>query len=124
MTSFSIARHVRKGKRSVNENDSLTLVHRRINIYVMGSTHDGTGERLGDRVRRARTRLGLSCNGLDQQVGLGTGTTSRIERGLRAHGERGATTGLLEKLATALKVRPEWLFTGAEPMEAVTPQSK
>lgn len=84
----------------------------------MGSTHDGTEERLGDRIRQARTRLGMSCNTLDERASLGGGTTSRMERGIRGHGERGTASEVIKRIAAALEVRPAWLFTGDGPMEA------
>lgn len=76
-------------------------------------------ETLGDRVHLARKHRGFSCNKVDELVGFGAGTTSRIERGVRSHGERGIGTELLMRIAGALSVRPEWLLTGAGSMEDV-----
>jgi len=67
-------------------------------------------EPIGDRVRWARERVGLTLDGLSKASGLSIAALHRIETG--AAKPRPTTT---RKLATALGVRLEWLTVGEMP---------
>lgn len=69
------------------------------------------GMNLGERVRKAREMRGYSQEELGELAGCGQGVVSKIERGDQN------TTAYIVKLATALKVRPEWLDDGSGEME-------
>ncbi len=66
---------------------------------------------LGERLRRARERLGLSQRDLAAAAGVGAATVTRLELG-QTH-PRPVT---VRRLAAALGVRVPWLAVGEEPM--------
>ncbi|EOV9621737.1 XRE family transcriptional regulator [Cronobacter sakazakii] len=65
---------------------------------------------LAERLKRARTQQGISQKALGEMVGISQAAIQKIETGKAAQ-----TTKLMD-LAHALKVRPEWLSSGEEPM--------
>ncbi|YCI30845.1 helix-turn-helix transcriptional regulator [Erwinia sp. PK3-005] len=65
---------------------------------------------LAERLKAARTQQGISQKALGEMVGVSQAAIQKIETGKAAQ-----TTKLME-LAHALKVRPEWLSSGEEPM--------
>lgn len=70
-------------------------------------------ETVGSRLRDARRRRGWSQQRLADEAGLGHATVERCERG-----EAMPRLRHLEATAKALRVRPEWLLVGREPMVA------
>ncbi|MDP9469236.1 MAG: helix-turn-helix domain-containing protein [Chloroflexota bacterium] len=68
---------------------------------------DGFGERL----RRARERIGLGQRDLAAGAGVGVATVARLELG--QHRPR---PGTVRRLAGVLGVRVPWLAVGEEPM--------
>lgn len=73
---------------------------------------DGSGPKgeLGRRVRRRRSDLGLSQEGLADRAGLHRNYIGGIERG-----ERNVTLANITRLAGALDVDPAWLVTELDP---------
>ncbi|MCW2484813.1 helix-turn-helix transcriptional regulator [Candidatus Symbiopectobacterium sp. NZEC127] len=67
---------------------------------------------LAERLKSARTSLGISQKALGEKIGVSQAAIQKIETGKAAQ-----TTRLVE-LANILNVRPEWLATGEEPMRA------
>jgi transcriptional regulator with XRE-family HTH domain len=69
---------------------------------------------LADRIKIARERLGLSQSQLARIAGVTPAAIGNYEQGTTK------TVRNLVDVATALKVRPEWLANGTGPMEAPT----
>lgn len=69
-----------------------------------------TMQTIGERVRWARKRQGVTLAELDEAAGLSTGHSGAIERGTRAN-PSGATVA---RLATALAVPAPWLMFGGK----------
>lgn len=67
---------------------------------------------LGDRIRHARIRRGLSQSELARLVEAPPSSIGNLEQGLSKTARKAV------QIARALRVRPEWLATGALPMEA------
>ncbi|MCZ7459188.1 helix-turn-helix domain-containing protein [Streptomyces sp. WMMC940] len=65
-------------------------------------------EAFGDRVRRARTALGLNQQSLGRAVGLNRTSISNIEQGCQR-----VALHMLYAFAMALKVEPEALLPGS-----------
>ena len=65
------------------------------------------GEHIGDRVENMRKHLNLSQQELAAKVGC-----SRTQISLIESGKSGTSSQMLEKLSSALEVRPDWLRTG------------
>ncbi len=65
----------------------------------------------GERLRRARERIGLGQRDLAAVAGVGVATIARLELGQTA--PRPVT---VRRLAAALRVRLPWLAVGEEPM--------
>lgn len=66
-----------------------------------------TSKDIADRLKLARSRLGISARELDRRAGLTQGHTSLIETG-----ERSIEAATAAKLATALGVSLDWLVMG------------
>lgn len=66
---------------------------------------------VGERVREARERKGLSQRRLAELVGVREGSIGGWERG-NTPWER------ISELARVLEVHPEWLYSGRDPLEA------
>lgn len=79
---------------------------------------------LAERLKEARTKLGLTQKALADLVGVSQAAIQKIETG-----KANQTTKIVE-LSGALKVRPEWLGSGEGPMllkgqdESVPPSSQ
>jgi transcriptional regulator with XRE-family HTH domain len=65
---------------------------------------------VGERVRWARKRRGLTLEDLDRAAALSAGHSGAIERGTREAPRGGTVT----KLARALRVDPAWLMFGGK----------
>ncbi|MEI7375644.1 helix-turn-helix transcriptional regulator [Dickeya chrysanthemi] len=65
---------------------------------------------LAERLKAARTSIGLSQKALGDKIGVTQAAIQKIETGKAAQ-----TTRIVE-LASILNVRPEWLANGEEPM--------
>lgn len=71
---------------------------------------------LGDRIRAALAARGINQTELERRAGFSRGYVSRLLDGKRG-GKRTSHTAV-SAIAIALNVRPEWLSTGDEPMDA------
>lgn len=71
---------------------------------------------LGRRVQEAREEAGMGVNDLDRAIGAaeGSGYTSRLESGDKVR----PSAIFMARIASALKVRIEWLLRGEEPKRA------
>lgn len=74
-------------------------------------------ESFGQRVRRARSRAGISQRALAEAAGLSQGALAQWEGGQII--EVGAARAI--RVAQALRVRPAWLVLGEGPMAAAQP---
>ncbi len=74
--------------------------------------------RLAERLREARERLGLSARALDEKADITAGHTALIESGRREH----PAVETVRKLAAALDVSLDWLVTGTDRADATGPQ--
>ncbi|ROV56601.1 helix-turn-helix domain-containing protein [Neisseria chenwenguii] len=66
-------------------------------------------EHIGDRIKEARLKLGLSQSALAKRADVSQGTIGQLESG------RNQSSGKIVELATALNVSPEWLLYGKNP---------
>lgn len=66
--------------------------------------------RFGGLLKAHRVRLGLTQEALAERAGISTDMISKIESG-----SSGARFGVIEKLATALRIDPAELFTSELP---------
>jgi tetratricopeptide (TPR) repeat protein len=79
-------------------------------------THIDDPKRFGQRLRSSRLAAGLSQGQLSFP-GCTTAYISRLESGARV-----ASLQLVNELAVRLNVSPQWLATGIEPLESVSPE--
>ena len=70
---------------------------------------------IGQRIKEARLRLGISQVELAKRAGVSTGTIGNLEAGTRQQPRD------LVPIAQALKVTPDWLFSGDEPSSGANP---
>ena len=69
--------------------------------------------RIGLRVTKRRQELGLTQHQLADKLAMHQGNIHRIE-----HGQQNLTVRTLVKLAEALEMTPDELFSGAAPRDA------
>ena len=68
-----------------------------------------TGQRVGDRVKKARKQLGYTQSELAEKAGLAQQTITKLEQYSISRPRR------LEELSKALNCNPEWLLFGMHP---------
>lgn len=83
----------------------------RLNDYNFGCKVVGMKMNLAERLKFARREAGLSQKKLGESVGISQAAIQKIETGLAQN-----STKLID-IAGVLKVRPEWLSSGIEPMK-------
>jgi len=74
---------------------------------------------MGDRIREARTKKGLSQKALAMQLGVSAGAVGQWEIG-----QTSPTLDMFELLCGVLEVTRDWLMTGEESPERETAQTQ